>query len=194
VLGLVGFLLVVGLTPNHRLDVLAGWCVLACVAAALAFVDWRAVAGRLVLDLPIVALAATQALFGHGPHVQVLGLSLSQPGLEVGAALLAKATTGIVATSAVAACTTVPETLDALRKLGFPEWFCRMIALAVRQVDLLRAELERIRLATALRHPGGGRRAAWAVTARSLGHQLLRSAERAERVQLAARIRAGGDP
>jgi cobalt/nickel transport system permease protein len=191
VVGLLAFLLVVGLTPNDRPSWLAAWLLVAVLAAAAAYVDWRAVARRLVIDAPLVVLAVAQALFGRGPDVTIGGLDLSRPGLENGAAVLAKATIGVVAVSAVAASTTVPETLVALRRIGLPDWFCTLVALAARQVDVLRAELARVRLATALRHPDGGRRAAWSVGARTLGLLFVRSTDRAERLQLAADLRGG---
>ena len=56
---------------------------------------------------------------------------------------------------------------------------------------MLRAELGRVRLATALRHPDGGRRAAWSVGARTLGLLFVRSTDRADRLQLAADLRGG---
>ena len=189
--GLVVYLLAVGLTPNHRGWWLAGWLGVALVVAAVAFVDWRSVVRRLVIDTPLLVLAVVQAVFGRGPDVEVVGLALSRPGLVGGAAVLAKATIGVVAVSAVAASTTVPETLGALRRLGVPVWFCTLVALAARQVDVLRAELGRVRLATALRHPAGGRRAAWSVGARSLGLLFVRSTDRADRLQLAADLRGG---
>lgn len=191
VVGLLAFLFAVGLTPNDRPRWLAAWLVVAVAAAAVAYVDWRAVARRLVIDAPLVVLAVAQAAFGRGPDIALLGLDLSRPGLENGAAVLAKASIGVVAVSAVAASTTVPETLVALRRLGLPDWFCTLVALAARQVDVLRAELGRVRLAAALRHPDGGRRAAWSVGARTLGLLFVRSTDRAERLQLAADLRGG---
>ena len=150
VLTLLAFLLAVGLTPNGDGALLAGWLGLAVVVATLAFVDWRAVARRLVLDVPLVVLGITQAVVGRGPRVEVVGLSLSRPGLTVGLAVLAKASIGVVAVSAIAASTTVPETMTALRRLGLPGWFCTLVSLAARQVEVLRDELAA---------PAAGRRA-----------------------------------
>jgi cobalt/nickel transport system permease protein len=191
VLALVAFLLAVGLTPNHHLRWLSGWLLVAALVAGLAYVQWRSVARRLVLDLPLVVLAAAEALTGRGPHVAVAGLTLSRPGITVGVAVVVKATVGVVAVSAVAACTTVPETVDALARLHVPRWFCTLLALAHRQLEVLRDDLQRIRLATALRHPDGGWRSRWTVGGRALGALFIRSADRADRLQLAAELRGG---
>ena len=191
VVALVGFLLAVGLTPDRHLRWLLGWLAMAAALAALAFVEWRAVARRLVLDVPLVVLGVAEALTGRGPHEHVAGLTLSRPGLTVGVAVLLKATVGVVAVSAVAACTTVPETVAALRRLHAPQWFCTLLALAHRQLDVLRDDLHRIRLATALRHPDGGWRSRWTVGGRALGALFIRSADRADRLQLAAELRGG---
>ena len=124
---------------------------MALAVAVVALVDWRAVAGRLTLDLPLVVLALTYALAGRGPDVEVLGLSLSEPGLRAGLTMLAKATIGIVAVSALAASSSVPEIVDGLRRVGAPAWFRRLVALTARQLDVLRAEGARLRLAVAVR-------------------------------------------
>lgn len=188
---LVAFLVAVGLTPNHAGLALIGWLAVAALAGAIAYVEWRSVLARLALDVPLAVLAVVQALVGRGPDVHVLGIGLSRPGLTLGLGVLAKATIGVLAVSAVAASTTLPETLAGLRRLGLPAWFCRMLGLAARQVDLLRAELDRLRLAAALRAGRTSRRRTATVAAGSLGTLLVRATERADRLQLAADLRGG---
>ena len=121
VVGLVVFLVVVAITPPSVPWILAADAGIATAVAVIALVDWRAVAARLTLDVPLLALAVTYALAGRGPHVDIAGLSVSQPGVRVGVAILAKATIGIIAVSALAASTTVPETIDGLRRVGAPD-------------------------------------------------------------------------
>lgn len=181
VVGLVVLLFAAGVTPNDRLLVLCGFLAVAAALAAVALVEPRALLRRMVLDLPVAALAVAQVLADPGP------------GLTAGAALLLKATTGIVAVSAVAASTTVPELLDGLGRLGLPAWFVRMVGLAFRQVALLQAELDRLRTATALRRPGRGRRAVWGTAGRALGAQLVRATERADRLEVAVALRTASD-
>ena len=132
------------------------------------------------------------ALAGRGPHVEVLGLSLSEPGLRVGLAILAKATIGIVAVSAIAASTSVPATITGLARLGVPAWFRHLLALSVRQLQVLRADLARIRRAVEVRTASTRRTVALAAGARSLGVLFVRSTERADTLRLAADLRGGG--
>ena len=169
VVGLVAFLLAVAVTPPSAPWALAAQGAVAVAVAGLALVDPRAVAGRLALDLPLAVLAVVYALAGKGPHVEVLGLSLSQPGLRVGLAILAKATIGIVAVSALAASTSVPATIAGLARLGVPAWFRHLLALSVRQLQVLRADLARIRRAVEVRTAATRRSVALAAGARSLG-------------------------
>jgi cobalt/nickel transport system permease protein len=191
VVGLVAFLLVVAVTPPTAPWALAAQGAVAVAVAGLALVDPRAVAGRLALDLPLAVLTVVYALAGRGPHVELLGLTLSQPGLRVGLAILAKATIGIVAVSALAASTSVPATIAGLARLGLPAWFRHLLALSVRQLHVLRADLARIRRAVEVRTAATRRSVALAAGARSLGVLFVRSTERADTLRLAADLRGG---
>jgi cobalt/nickel transport system permease protein len=146
---------------------------------------------RLVVDLPLAVLAATIAVAGSGPRVDVAGVSLSRAGLRVGLALLAKATIGIVAVSAVASSTTASETVTGLRRLRLPPWTCDLVALTARQLQVLGAELGRLRLAGAVRAGTRGRRGEWSAVARALGVLFVRSVERADRLQVSLAARGG---
>lgn len=189
--GLVAFLLVVAVTPPHRPEALAAQGAVAAAVAAASLVEPRVVLRRLVLDLPLVVLALTYAVAGHAPRTEVLGVSLSSAGLRIGLALLAKATIGIVAVSAVAATTTVTEVVAGLRRLRTPGWLCDLVGLSARQVGVLGDDLARLRLAAAVRAGGGGRRRQSAAVVRSLGVVFLRATERVERLQIAAQARGG---
>jgi cobalt/nickel transport system permease protein len=189
--GLLGFLLVVAVTPPGQPRALAAQGALAAAVAALALVEPRALGRRLALDVPLLLLAATYAVAGHGPTVTVLGLALSGPGLRVGVALLAKATIGIVAVSAMAATTDVTEVVTGLRRLRVPGWLCDLVGLSARQVGVLGDDLSRLRLAAAVRAGGTGRRRQTAAVTRALGVSFVRAAERVERLQLGAQARGG---
>lgn len=189
---LVAFLVAVALTPPQRpaLFVLHGALVL--VVGAVALVPFRTLATRLVFEVPVLALAATYAIAGKDPRVDaVAGLTLSRPGLVVAGSVLAKATIGVVAVSIVAASTTPTEMVKGLARLGAPSWFCDLVALSVRQVEVLRSEAVRVRLAAGLRG-GAGRVAAWRAVARSLGTLFVQGAVRAERLATAIDLRSGG--
>jgi cobalt/nickel transport system permease protein len=181
----------VAVTPPSAPWALAAQGGVAVTVALVALVEWRAVAGRLALDLPLAVLALSYALAGRGPYVEVAGLSLSQPGLRVGLAITAKATIGIVAVSALAASTSVPDTVAGLARVGAPAWFRQLLALSARQLQVLRADLARIRQAVAVRTATPRRGVALAAGARSLGSLFVRSTERADTLRLAAELRGG---
>ena len=188
--GLVGFLLVTAVTPAAQPAVLAGQGAVALLVAVVAAVEVRAVLRRLVLDVPLLVLAVTYALAGHGPRRPFLGFAVSEPGLQVGLAMLAKATIAIVAVSAVAATTPISEVVIGMRRLGLPGWFCDLVGLSARQTAVIGDDLQRLRLAAAVRC-GGGRRAQWSGVARALGASFVRATERVDRLQVAAQARGG---
>ena len=192
--GLVTFLVTVAVTPPSRPWVLAGDAAIAVVVAAIALVPARAIARRLAVDLPLGVLAATIAIAGSGPRFHVAGVSLSRAGLHVGLALLAKATIGIVAVSAVAASTTASETVAGLRRLRLPSWACDLTALTARQLQVLGDDLARLRLAGSIRAGDRGRGGEWSAVARSLGVLFVRSVERADRLEVALAARGGTPP
>ncbi len=189
--GLVAFLGAVATTPPSRPWALAGQAGIAVAVAVAALVRPRAVVRRLVIDLPLAVLAVTVAVAASGPRVHVAGISLSRAGLQVGLALLAKATVGIVAVSAVAAATTASETVAGLRRLRLPAWICDLVALTARQLQVLGDELARLRLAGSVRAGNRGRRGEWSAVARSLGVLFVRSVERADRLEIALAARGG---
>ncbi len=192
VVALVAFLVAVALTPPQRPWAFAAHGVVVLVVAVVALVPMRTLGTRLVFEVPVLALAATYALAGRGPHVEVLaGLTLSRPGLVVAGGVLAKATIGVVAVSVVAASTTATELVRGLARLRVPSWFCDLVALSARQVEVLRAEAARVRLAAELRG-GPGRVATWRAVARSLGTLFVQGAARAERLATSVAVRSGG--
>lgn len=189
--GLLGFLLVSAVTPPGRFEVLAAHATIALAVAVVAAVQPHTLARRFLLDLPLLVLALTYAVAGRGPRTSVLGLSLSVAGLQVGLAVVAKATIGIIAVSALAATTSIDETVAGLRRLGLPGWFTDLVGLSARQAGVLAADVERLRLAASVRLGGRGRRAEWSAVARALGASFIRATERVDRLQLAAQARGG---
>lgn len=192
--GLVTFLVAVAVTPPSQPWALAGQAVVVVVAAAAALVRPRDIVRRLVIDLPLAVLATTIAVAGSGPRIDVVGISLSRAGVQVGLALLVKATIGIVAVSAVAATTTASQTVSGLRRLRLPAWMCDLVALTARQIQVLSDELVRLRLASSIRAGTRGRRGEWSAVARSLGVLFVRSVERADRLDVALAARGGPPP
>lgn len=191
VVGLVAFLVAVAVTPATAPAALAAQGLVAVAVAGLALVEWRSVVARLALDLPLAVLAAAYALAGRAPHVEAVGVSLSEPGLRVGLTVLAKATIGIVAVSSLAASTSVTAIIAGLARLGVPPWFRQLVALSARQLQVLRGDLARIRRAVEVRTASNRRTVLVAAGARSLGALFVRSTERADNLRLAAELRGG---
>jgi cobalt/nickel transport system permease protein len=120
-----------------------------------------------------------------GPQTDVLGLSLSVPGLEAAWNLLAKATLGVTSSLVLAATTAPQSLLQGLVRLRVPAPLVSILAFMVRYADVVGGEMERMRIARRSRAFAGRGARAWPVLARSAGALFIRSYERGERVHLA---------
>ena len=78
------------------------------------------VARRLVIEVPFLLFAVLLPFVGSGPHVDVLGLSLSEAGLWAAWNIVAKATIGVAATVVMASTTSIPHILGGLERLRVP--------------------------------------------------------------------------
>lgn len=193
VVGAVAFLVAALATPA---GVRWPWLVHGAVAGALAVVALlpaRVLARRLVFEVPFLALAVAMAVAGSDPRVQVVGLSLSGPGLDAAWTVLSRATLGVVVASVLAATTTPAELLVALDRLRAPRLAVTLAELAVRYLAVLRGELDRLRLAQELRSPD--RRRLRPAEVAGVGAALfVRAYERGERVHLARAARQVTSP
>ncbi len=102
-----------------------------------------------------------------------------------GLGIVVKGTLGVAASLTVAATTTARELPLALSRLGVPAMMTSVLVLMIRYLDLLSAEVGRMRMARLSR--GDSPRALHQVgaIAKGLGALFLRSYERGERVYLA---------
>ena len=182
---LVGFMLVVVATPRswHAAYVIEAAALLAVVARSGVPVTY--LAPRMVIELPFALFAVVVPFISHGPHIEVLGVSVSEPGLYAGIALLVKGTLGVLASLTLAATTQPQDLLRGLQRLRVPDLFVQIMGFMIRYLDVVTAELAR--MMTALRSRGCDPRSPrhWPVLARSLGALFIRSYERGERVHLA---------
>ena len=148
-----------------------------------------AVGRRLAIELPFVAFAFFMPLLGKAPKVDVLGLSLSQPGLWAAWSIVAKGTLGVATTIVLASTTPVPQLVAALERLRVPRTLTAIMAFMIRYGDVITGEMQRMRIARESR----GDRARWLWHARavasSAGALFVRSYERGERVYLAMESR-----
>jgi cobalt/nickel transport system permease protein len=117
--------------------------------------------------------------------VEVLGVTVSEPGLLAAWGLLVKGTLGVLASLTLAATTDPQDVLLGLRRLRMPDLIVQIMGFMLRYLDVVSAEMGR--MVTAMRSRGCDPRSPrhWPVLARSLGALFIRSYERGERVHLA---------
>jgi cobalt/nickel transport system permease protein len=190
-LGLAGLTVVAATSPP------AAWPLLACCAALLgavavtarvpATVLWR----RAVLILPLVVLAAASLPFvRHGGAEYRLGpLAVSEAGLVVFGAAVAKAAVGTLSAVLLAATTTVPAALEALRRLHAPPLLVAIAGVTWRYVFVLAGEVARMRTALAARGHRPRHLLHGAATGRLATALFLRAHARGERVHVAMAAR-----
>ncbi|GAB3658773.1 cobalt ECF transporter T component CbiQ [Nocardioides korecus] len=187
-LALVGFMLVVVATPRGP----SAWMLLLALdlvvllgVVRLSRVPPAYLARRMVVETPFVVFALLVPFVSEGARVQVLGLSVSEPGLWAALGLLAKGTLGVLASLTLAATTQPQEVLVGLRRLHVPDLIVQIMGFMLRYLDVVSAEMAR--MGTAMRSRGCDPRSPrhWPVLARSLGALFIRSYERGERVHLA---------
>jgi cobalt/nickel transport system permease protein len=184
IIALVLFVLAVVATPRTQywafgIDALA-------LAAALAMsrVPFGYIARRMVVEIPFVVFALLLPFIALGPRTEILGVSVSESGLEDGIALLCKATLGVVAGLLLAA-TTEPRDIIAGLEGKIPRQLVQIMAMMVRYLDVTSDQLRRMRIARESRGFVARNPRHWPVLAHGAGAFFVRSYERGERVHLA---------
>ena len=184
-LALLGFVLVVVATPREWFWAYAGFLGVIVVTVAVSRVPPTYLLKRMVVEVPFVLFAVLIPFFAHGPRVEVLGLSLSEPGLLSAWGLLAKGTLGVLASLTLAATTEPQELLRGLERLRMPDLLVQIMGFMVRYLDVVTTELQAMKIARDSRGFTARDPRHWPVLARSAGALFIRSYERGERVHLA---------
>lgn len=140
---------------------------------------------RMVVELPFVVFALALPFFAHGHRVEVLGLSVSEPGLYAAAGMLAKATIGVLAGVVLASTTEPTEMIAGLQRLRMPNLLVQIASFMLRYLSVVTDDLRRMRIARESRGSRGGGLAHARAAASSAGALFVRSYERGERVHLA---------
>lgn len=182
---LVVFMLVVVATPREWYPAYAGFLVVLLAVIAVSRVPFLYLLKRMWIELPFVAFAVLVPFVATGPRTEVLGLTVSEPGLAAAGALLAKGSLGVLASLTLAATTEVQDVLDGLRRLRMPDLLVQIMGFMIRYLDVVTGDMGR--QLTAMRSRGCEPRSPrhWPALARSLGALFIRSYERGERVHLA---------
>jgi cobalt/nickel transport system permease protein len=185
VLLLLGFMLVVVATPRDLYAAFAGYLVALLAVIAVSRVPPTYLLKRMVVELPFVFFAVLLPFVATGPRTEVLGLSVSEHGLQAGIALLVKATLGVLASLTLAATTEPQDLLIGLERLRLPQQLVQIMAFMVRYLDVVTGEMQRMKVARESRGFTARNPAHWPVLAKSAGALFIRSYERGERVHLA---------
>lgn len=184
-LALLGFMLLVVATPRDWHAVFALEALLLLGVVAVSRVPATYLAPRMVIEVPFAVFALLMPFIAHGPRTEVLGLTVSEPGLHAGVALLVKGSLGVLASLTLAATTEPQDVLRGLQRLRMPELIVQIMGFMIRYLDVVTAELGRMMVAMRSRgcEPRSPRH--WPTLARAMGALFIRSYERGERVHLA---------
>ena len=185
ILALLGFMIVVVATPRDWYAAFAVYFVAVLTVIVISRVPPTYILKRSVVELPFVFFAVLLPFVATGPQTEVLGVSVSQHGLEAGVALLVKGTLGVLASLTLAATTEPHDVLAGLERLHLPHQLVQIMAFMVRYLDVVTGEMHRMRIAREARGFNARDPRHWPVLARSAGALFIRSYERGERVHLA---------
>ena len=189
---LVGLVALVTLAATR--EALAAAAALAALAGLLALVSRvpaRAFLGR-VSAPPVFAFAvvAPQAVLMDGSTLA--GTPLSEPGVSYVALFVVRVAACVGFLSLLLLTTRFTDLLAGLRRLRVPGVAVTLLAITYRYLLVFFAELERmVRARESRTIQAGGLRRTWRASGNFPGTFLLRSIERGERVQRAARARGG---
>lgn len=185
IVALVAFMVVVVATPHEWWPAFGGYLALIATVVAVSRVPPTYLLKRAVVEVPFVFFAVLLPFVATGPRTEVLGVSVSQHGLEAGATLLVKGTLGVLASLTLAATTEPQELLVGLERLRMPQQLVQIMAFMVRYLDVVTGEMQRMKVARESRGFSARDPRYWPVLAKSAGALFIRSYERGERVHLA---------
>jgi cobalt/nickel transport system permease protein len=197
-LGLGGLTVIAATAPRSAWPLLAACAVLLAAVALAARVPAGVIARRALVALPVVAVAGASLPFAHagGPETAVGPVAVSEAGLAIFGAAAGKAAVGTVSAILLAATTTVPAALDALRRLRAPALLVAIAGVTWRYVFVVAGEVARMRTALAARGHRARHLLDGGATGKLATALFLRAHARGERVHtaMAARGYAGAPP
>ena len=185
ILVLLGFMLLVVATPRDWYAAYAVYLAAIGVVVAISKVPPTYILKRTVVEVPFLVFALLLPFVAEGPTTEVLGVTVSQHGLEAGIALVVKGTLGVLASLTLAATTEPQELLTGLERLRMPQQLVQIMAFMVRYLDVVTGEMQRMKVARESRGFTARNPRHWPILARSAGALFIRSYERGERVHLA---------
>ena len=184
-LALLAFVVVVVATPREWFAAYGVYLALLGVVVVVSQVPPAYLLKRMVVEVPFVVFAVLMPFIAAGPRTEVLGLTVSEPGLLAAWGLLAKGTLGVLASLTLAATTEPHDLLRGLERLRLPQQLVQIMGFMVRYLDVVTDEMRRMKVARESRGFTARNPRHWPVVARSAGALFIRSYERGERVHLA---------
>jgi cobalt/nickel transport system permease protein len=184
-LAVLGFVLVVVSTPREAVWAFGLYAVLLGTVAAVARIPVGFLLRRLLIEIPFVAFALLMPFVVPGEQTEVLGISLSVPGLWGAWNILAKGTLGVAASVILASTTELRSLLLGLQRLRLPSLLVQIASFMIRYGDVIADEMRRMSIARRSRGFEARGVRHWGVLAKSAGALFIRSYERGERVHLA---------
>lgn len=185
IVAMLCFVLIVVATPGTARGAFAAYALLLVGVIAVARIPASTVLRRMTVEIPFVFFALLMPVVSAGPRVEVLGLSLSEPGLAAAFTILVKATLGVAASVTLAATTSIPELLLGLQRLRTPDLLVTIATFMLRYSEVVTEEMRRMSVARASRCFDAKGPKQWRVLGHAAGALFIRSYERGERVHLA---------
>ncbi|MEW2631694.1 cobalt ECF transporter T component CbiQ [Streptomyces sp. NPDC048389] len=179
------FVLVVVSTPREAVWAFGLYAVLLGAVAAVARIPAGFLLKRLLIEIPFVAFALLMPFVVPGERTEVLGVSLSVPGLWGAWNILAKGTLGVAASVILASTTELRSLLLGLQRLRLPSLLVQIASFMIRYGDVVADEMRRMSIARRSRGFEARGVRHWSVLAKPAGALFIRSYERGERVHLA---------
>jgi cobalt/nickel transport system permease protein len=185
VVALVAFIFVVVATPVQQMWAFGLYLGILVVIAAVAQLPPLVVLPRMVVEVPFLLFAALMPFTGPDPQVDLLGLTLSEPGLWAAWGIVAKGTIGVLGAVILAATTPARDLLTGLKELHVPAALVQIATFMLRYMHVVGDEMARMKVARESRAFRSAGVRSWPVIAQSAGALFIRSYERGERVHLA---------
>ncbi|MEU5488999.1 cobalt ECF transporter T component CbiQ [Streptomyces sp. NPDC020196] len=179
------FVVAVVSTPREAVGAFALYAALLAGVAAVARISPGFLLKRLVIEVPFVAFALLMPFVVPGEQTELLGLSVSVPGLWGAWNVLAKGTLGVAASVLLASTTELRSLLLGLQRLRLPPLLVQIASFMIRYGDVIGDELRRMSIARRSRGFEARGVRHWGVLAKTAGALFIRSYERGERVHLA---------
>jgi cobalt/nickel transport system permease protein len=181
----VAFVFGVVATPREAVWAFVADALVVLAVIVVARLPGSLVARRMRIEIPFLAFAAFMPFTGGGPRLDVLGLSLSEPGLWAAWNIVVKGTLGVAASVVLAATTPVADLLRGLDRLHVPRVATAIAGFMIRYLAIVIGEAHRMHVARQSR--GYDPRWLWQArgVAATAGTLFVRSYERGERVYLA---------